>query len=55
MPLDNRTEGYHWNSKRIRYSSPHCIDLQQFVKSEIWLDLFALWLMAWGFELKVAI
>ena len=37
------------------HSSPHCIDLQQFVKSEIWLDLFALWLMAWGFELKVAI
>ena len=26
-PLENQTEGYHWNSKRIRYFSPHCIEI----------------------------
>ena len=24
MPLENQTVGYHWNSKRVWYSSPHC-------------------------------
>ena len=25
MPLESQTEGYHWNSERVWYSSPHCI------------------------------
>ena len=24
-PLENHIEGYHWNSERLWYSSPHCI------------------------------
>ena len=24
MPLENQTEGYHWNSKWVRFSSPRC-------------------------------
>ena len=26
-PLKNRTEPYHFNSERVRFSSPHCIQI----------------------------
>ena len=27
MPLENWTEGYHWNLELVLYSSPHCIQI----------------------------
>ena len=25
--MENQTEGYHWNSEHVQYSSPHCSSL----------------------------